>query len=138
MRSARRAANSSATAAWTKKRLAAVQASPMLRIFAWKAASTATVEVGVLEHQERGVATELHRGAQDAVGGLRQQELADRGGAGEGQLADDAAVEHQRDDLGRPAGGQDAEHPVRQAGVGEDLRERQRARAGSAAPASGC
>ena len=41
MRSASREENSSATAAWTKKRLAAVHASPMLRIFAWNAASTA-------------------------------------------------------------------------------------------------
>ena len=42
MRSASRCANSSATERCTKIRLAAVQASPMLRILAWTAASTAT------------------------------------------------------------------------------------------------
>jgi hypothetical protein len=41
MRSASRAANASATALCTKKRLAAVHASPMFRIFATMAPSTA-------------------------------------------------------------------------------------------------
>ncbi len=45
------------------------------------------VEVGVLEHDERGVAAELHRDAQDLLGGLFDQRATDLGGAGEGELA---------------------------------------------------
>ena len=45
----------------TWKRLAAVQASPMLRIFAIIAPCDGGVEVGVVEHEERRVAAELHR-----------------------------------------------------------------------------
>ena len=45
------------------------------------------VEVGVLEHEERRVAAELHRDAQDLLGRLFDQRAPDLGGAGEGQLA---------------------------------------------------
>ena len=73
------------------------------------------LHVRVGQHQERGVAAELHAGAQHPVGGEAQQVLADRDGAGEGQLADGPVRqhrhrgvvrrfgEHQIDDTGRRA-----------------------------------
>ena len=42
----------------------------MLRILASMAPSTAGVDVGVLEDEERGVAAELHRHPQQLLGGL--------------------------------------------------------------------
>ena len=45
------------------------------------------IQVGVLEHDERGVAAELHGGAQHVLGGVGDEPLADRGGTGEGDLA---------------------------------------------------
>ena len=42
----------------------------MLRNFAGIAPVDGGVQVGVLEHDERGVAAELHRGAQHVVGRL--------------------------------------------------------------------
>ncbi len=54
------------------------------------------VDVGVLEDDERRVPAELHRGAEHAVGRLAQQDPADLGGTGEGQLADPGVVQHRR------------------------------------------
>ena len=62
-----------------------MHADPPLRILATIAPATALLDVGALEHQQRRVAAELHRGGQRPSGGLREQDLADRGGAGEGQ-----------------------------------------------------
>ena len=45
------------------------------------------VEVGVVEDDERRVAAQLHRGPLDRVGALLEQDLADLGRAGEGDLA---------------------------------------------------
>ena len=64
------------------------------------------VEIGVLEHQEGGVAAELHRDAQDLLGGLLDQRAPDLGGAGERQLAG-ARVAQQRLDHGAGAVGGD-------------------------------
>ena len=99
IRSASRSANSSATERCTRKRLAAVQASPMLRILAIIAPVDRGVEVGVVEHEERGVAAELHRGAQDLVRGLLQQHAAHGGRAGERQLAGPAVADQRLHDL---------------------------------------
>ena len=74
---ANRAVNSAATDSCTMNRLAAVQASPMLRIFASIAPSTARVQVGVGEDQERGVAAEFHRDLQHLLGRLLDQVLTD-------------------------------------------------------------
>ena len=56
------------------------------------------VEVGVVEHEERRVAAELHRAVHDAVGRLLQQATTDLGRAGERQLAYARVVEHGGDD----------------------------------------
>lgn len=45
------------------------------------------VEVSVLEDDERGVATQLHGRAQHALRALLEQDLADPGRPGEGELA---------------------------------------------------
>ncbi len=47
------------------------------------------VEIGVLEHDRRRVAAELHRHALHVLAGERGQMLAHRGRAGERDLADD-------------------------------------------------
>ena len=82
-----------AAMACTMKRFAAVQAEPPLRIFATMAPSTASSEVGVGQHEERRVAAELHRRADHRPGGVRQQDPADLGRAGERHLADQRVVE---------------------------------------------
>ena len=64
------------------------------------------VEVGVGEDDEGGVAAELHRDAQDALGGLFDEGAPDLGGAGEGELAR-AAVAQQRLDHGAGVTGGD-------------------------------
>ena len=45
------------------------------------------VEIGIVEHDERRIAAELHRRALDSTGALLHQQLADRRRAGERQLA---------------------------------------------------
>ncbi len=57
------------------------------------------LDVGVLEHQERGVASQFHRAIQDAGGRLRQQGGAHLGGPRERQLPYPRVPEHDRDDL---------------------------------------
>jgi hypothetical protein len=44
------------------------------------------VEVGVVEHDERCVSAELHRGAEHVLRGVGHQPLAHRGGSSEGDL----------------------------------------------------
>ena len=56
------------------------------------------VEVGVLEDQERRVAAELHRDAQDLLGALLDELLADLGRAGEGELARPRVLDHRLHD----------------------------------------
>ena len=56
MRAVSPSTKASWTSVWTKNRLAAVHACPPLRIFATMAPSTAAVDVGVGEDDERGVA----------------------------------------------------------------------------------
>ncbi|MCY1369644.1 hypothetical protein D9M69_566950 [compost metagenome] len=51
------------------------------------------IEVGVLEHEEGSVAPKLHGGAQDLVGGLAHERLADRCGACEGDFAQPAVFD---------------------------------------------
>ena len=120
-----RLANSSATVSWTMKRLAACRPRPCCA--AWRAwRRRPRVEVGVLEHEERGVPAEFHRGAQDLLGGLLSRPPADRGGAGEGELPQPGALEH-RPGPGRASGGDDVEHAGRQADL---LEHRMSARVG--------
>ena len=73
----------------------------MLRIFASIAPSTASVEVGVLEDEERRVAAELHRHPQELLGGLLDELLADLGRAGEGQLARPRVADQRLHELAR-------------------------------------
>ena len=113
MRSARRFAKSSATASATWKRFADVHASPMLRIFASSAPSIDVVEVGVLEDEERRVAAELHRHAEDLLRGLLDQLPADLGRAREGELAGARVADQRLHDLTRRLRGDDVEDAAR-------------------------
>ena len=104
-------------------RLPAVQAWPMLRNFAIIAPSTACVQVGVVEHDERRVAAELHRGAQHAVRGLLEQLPPDRGGTGEAELAQPRVGEDRLRHGAGVRGGEHVHHAGGQAGLLEHLDE---------------
>src|SRR5699024_1399584 len=45
------------------------------------------LEIGVIGHHERSIATELHRAVDDPLGRLAQENAANAGGAGERNLA---------------------------------------------------
>ena len=74
------------------------------------------LDVGVVEHQHRRVAAELHGGALHVAGGQRVQMLADRHRAGERDLADDRVRDQVLGDLGRHAV-DEVDHARRHAGV---------------------
>ena len=104
--------------------MAAVHASPMLRILAIIAPVDRGVDVGVLEDQERRVAAELHRGPQQALGGLLDELAADLGRAREGELAQPRVGDDRLGDVAGGLRGDDVEHAGRQPGLLEDLRQR--------------
>lgn len=81
------------------------------------------VQVGVLAHDERRVAAQLHRGAQHGTGGLREQQASDGRGPGEGQFAQPAVLDKGLGDGGGTGGGEDVEDAVGQARVGEHTGE---------------
>ena len=70
------------------------------------------VEVGVRQHDERRIAAKLHRAADHVLGCLRQQEAANLGGSGEGELAHSRILEHRLDDLGRSLRRDDVDDPL--------------------------
>ncbi|GJE71783.1 hypothetical protein CHKEEEPN_3332 [Methylorubrum podarium] len=61
------------------------------------------VDVGVVEHDRRGVAAELHRRPLHVLARERRELLADRGRAGEGDLADHRMRDEIAGDFGRIA-----------------------------------
>ncbi len=75
-------------------------------------------DVGVFADDDRGVAAQLHGHALHVLASQAGQHLADRRGAGEGDLANDRVRDQVAGDLGRIAVDQ-ADHAGRQAGVGE-------------------
>ncbi|MEA2227197.1 MAG: succinate-semialdehyde dehydrogenase / glutarate-semialdehyde dehydrogenase [Solirubrobacteraceae bacterium] len=81
------------------------------------------VEIGVVEDEERRVAAELHRHAQDLVGGLADQLAADLGGPGERQLAGARVLDERLHRPARRLGRDDVQHAAGQARLLEDLRE---------------
>ena len=125
IRSASRSANSAATDSCTRNRLAAVQASPMLRILASIAPVDGGVEVGVVEDQERRVAAQLHRDPQQLLGGLLDQPAPDLGGAGEGELAQPRVADQRLHHRARVRGRDDVEHAVGQPGLVQDRGQRE-------------
>ena len=88
-----------------------------------KCAFDSGINVGIVEDDERRVAAELHRNAQQPPSSLSHQRLADRGRAGERHLAQPCIL-HQR--LYDATGGttrDDVEHAAGKSGVGQQLRE---------------
>src|SRR3954447_24362598 len=83
------------------------------------------VEVGVLEDEERRVAAELHRDAQDLLGRLLDERLADRRRAGERELARPRVLDERLRRLARRLRRDDVHHPARQAGLLQDAAERE-------------
>ena len=98
--SASRRVNSSATDSWTRNRLAAVHASPVLRILASTAPSTAASR-SAFEDDEGSVAAQLHQDSLQLLRRLLVQKPADVRGAGEGELADAGVTDERLTDLGR-------------------------------------
>ncbi len=84
------------------------------------------VEIGVVEHDEGGVAAELHRGAQHAGGGLLQQLHADRGGPGERELAQARVGDDALRDRAGVGGRHDVDDAGGEPGILQDLSEEQR------------
>ena len=83
------------------------------------------VEVGVLEDDERRIATELHRDAQQLLGRLLDQLASHGGRPGEGELSG-ARVADQRLHHGTGlAGRDDVHHPVVDADLLQELAQRQ-------------
>ena len=76
------------------------------------------IDVGILEHDHRRMAAELHRHPLHVLAGQRRKLLADRGRAGEGDLADDRMRDQILRDLRRHAVDQ-VDHAGRHAGIGE-------------------
>ncbi len=82
------------------------------------------VDVGVVEHEHRGLPAQLQGRRLRQLRGLHGQQLPDAGGAGEGDLADHRARDEPARQLGRIAV-EHVEHACRQPGVGQGLREQQ-------------
>jgi ParB family chromosome partitioning protein len=81
------------------------------------------VQVGVGEDDERRVAAELHRHPQQVLGALLHQRLAHLGRPGEGHLAQPRIRHQGTDRLAGAGAGDDVEHAVGQAGLGQELRQ---------------
>ena len=92
-------ANSSATEVWTKKRLAAVQASPMLRILATIAPSTATSRSASSKTMKGALPPSSIEVRMTASAHWASRSRPTCGGAGEGELADPPAAQERFDDL---------------------------------------
>ena len=118
-------ANSSATASATWKRLAAVHASPMLRILAIIAPWTAASMSASSKTMNGRVAAELHRQPQQVLGRLLHQLAPDLGRAGERQLAQPRIGDQRAGRLARRGGGDQVQHAARKPGLLEDLGEHQ-------------
>jgi hypothetical protein len=117
-------ANSSATLLATWNRLGRARLADVAHLGDHRALD-GLVDVGVLEHDERGVAAELHRQPQEIVGGLLHQRATDLGRPGERQLAEPLVLDQRRH---RPAGrrrGDEVQHAAWQPGLLEDLAEHQ-------------
>ena len=84
------------------------------------------VDVGIVEYQERRVATQFHGAVDDAVGRRPQQGSPDLGGAGEGQLAHQRVMQNRVNHLARAARRHDVHDARRNARLGEDFRHEQR------------
>ena len=89
------------------------------------APSTASSEVGVLEHDERRVAAQLEGGAQDLLRALLEKQPAHRGGTGERQFARQPGANerlHHSASVGR---GDAVDDTRGHAGFGQDVHQRQ-------------
>ena len=122
IRSASRSENSSATDSCTMNRLAAVQASPMLRILASIAPSTALSRSASPKTRNGALPPSSidtrSRPSADCSTSLR----AHRGRAGEGELAQPRVADQRLHHLAGVRRRDDVEHALRQAALGEDLR----------------
>ena len=81
------------------------------------------VEIGIVEHDERRVAAQLHRRAQHTGCGLLEQPLPDRRRTGEGQLPEPRVTDDRLGHRRRCRRGEHVDYPCRHAGILEELRE---------------
>src|SRR5919204_5970913 len=84
-----------------------------------------SIQIGVVEHDERGVAAELERELLDGVGALAHEHAAGLGRAGERELAHDRTGAQLIAYCLRVAG-EDIEHALRDAGALAELGQRER------------
>ena len=82
--------------------------------------------VGILGHDEGRISSELHRGVDNPVGGLMEQEPANPGRPGEGELPDSIVGQPLRDDPGGVGPGVDVDDPVWHPRLGQKIPDRQR------------
>ena len=75
------------------------------------------IQIGVVEHDEGGVAAQLHRAFHHLIGGLPQQRSAHLGRAGEGQLAHLGVLAELLADFGGGGRGDHREHALGHAGL---------------------
>ena len=83
------------------------------------------IDVGILEHDERRVAAQFHRGLHDVVSRFMQQLTADFRRAGKRHDAHARVVQHRRDDLARRARRNDVADAGRHAGFFQRGHQRQ-------------
>src|SRR6185437_4479345 len=95
-------------------------------VFARDRSSHRRIQVGVLKYDEWGIAAELQRHLLHRLRALRHQLLADTGGTGEGELADDRIGGHLGADAAGTGSRDDVENPGWNAGTGGQLGHGQR------------
>ena len=102
--------------------------------FAGNRAGDGSIDVGIVEHDKRRVAAQLHRGFFDGGGALRLQPAADGGGAGEAEFFHRIAFGEHAADFARRAGDH-VEHARRNADTfgqgGDGQRGKRRLRGGA-------
>src|SRR5258708_2727203 len=76
-----------------------------------------SVDVGTLQDNEGSVATEFHRAPQNPLGGLREEQPADRRRASEAQLSQPRVGKQRLADGGRARACHQVDHPGWQAGL---------------------
>ena len=97
---------------------------PCIAVFRGHCSVNRRIHIGIVENDERRVATKLHGNFLYRGSALLDQNLANLGGAGEGELTDDRVGGYFRAHLARRAG-EDVEYARRNAGALAQLAERQ-------------
>ncbi len=96
---------------------------PAIAIFGGDRAFDREIEIGVLEDDQWRIAAELHRAFYDVVRRLPQQQPADLGRTGEGELSHQRVLRHFGADRGRIERGDDIHHAGGNSGAFREIGE---------------